>query len=594
MPTPTTTKRTDLAYKAGTSDKVYHVWVENVGANWFVKFRYGRRGSTLTDGTKVGPTDTASAMRVYETVVTEKLAKGYKPIPKPEIKSSPAFRAAMAAVKKPVSLGTAAADVTAGDPVMVMGVAGSSGASFKTTETKGGKKVTATWTLGDTTSCQLLNPIDETTLDTFITDDKWVMQEKHDGKRMLLGHPGDGSVEAWNRKGQSIVAPEEYCSALQSCFEGFKFIIDGEACGDKYWVFDILWLEGLDCRKLPYHERLVNLGMLIRSAKPQDVIRQVMSADTTMQKKSLLRAVKSAGREGVAIKDKDCPYTAGRPNSFGPALKFKFVESATVVVTAHSDKRSVFMAMLEKEDSKKMVDVGKVTIPANHDIPPLNSVVEVQYLYAYKGGSLYQPVYKGRRDDVPVDTLDKLKYKPGEMPAEVVRGKFEDLTQEIVDTINAQDAVSKGEVAVKAPGLAIDKKYFRLEDGRMIKLLTPLQLEAMPKGTLLFDVCGDPAVVGDDLDDDVRGGFTAYGIEIPMVDKTKSLGAWGDAVTELKGRSGEDFEEFVESIVDEIIPKKSATESMAKRMEREYRAKQRGNTRRRTSSTSSTRSTSNG
>jgi bifunctional non-homologous end joining protein LigD len=38
--------------------------------------------------------------------------------------------------------------------------------------------------------------------------------------------------------------------------------------------------------------------------------------------------------------------------------------------------------------------VGNVTVPAPGD------VVEVRYLYAYRGGSLYQPVYLGRREDV--------------------------------------------------------------------------------------------------------------------------------------------------------------------------------------------------
>ncbi len=57
--------------------------------------------------------------------------------------------------------------------------------------------------------------------------------------------------------------------------------------------------------------------------------------------------------------------------------------------------------------------VGKVTIPPNHAVPRRGEVVEVRYLYAYPGGSLYQPVYLGRRDDVtPVDCLlAQLKFK---------------------------------------------------------------------------------------------------------------------------------------------------------------------------------------
>jgi bifunctional non-homologous end joining protein LigD len=55
-----------------------------------------------------------------------------------------------------------------------------------------------------------------------------------------------------------------------------------------------------------------------------------------------------------------------------------------------------------------------VTIPPNHDLPPVGSVVEVRYLYAFReSGALYQPVYLGQRDDVDPEecTVDQLKWK---------------------------------------------------------------------------------------------------------------------------------------------------------------------------------------
>jgi bifunctional non-homologous end joining protein LigD len=38
------------------------------------------------------------------------------------------------------------------------------------------------------------------------------------------------------------------------------------------------------------------------------------------------------------------------------------------------------------------VEIGNVTIPANVRIPAAGSLVEVRYLYAYPGGSQYQPL----------------------------------------------------------------------------------------------------------------------------------------------------------------------------------------------------------
>ena len=61
-----------------------------------------------------------------------------------------------------------------------------------------------------------------------------------------------------------------------------------------------------------------------------------------------------------------------------------------------------------------MVPVGNVTIPPNQTVPNVGEIVEVEYLYAYLGGSLYQPVYRGKRRDLDISacTTRQLKYKP--------------------------------------------------------------------------------------------------------------------------------------------------------------------------------------
>jgi hypothetical protein len=62
------------------------------------------------------------------------------------------------------------------------------------------------------------------------------------------------------------------------------------------------------------------------------------------------------------------------------------------------------------------VPVGNVTIPANQPVPKVGQVLEVRYLYAYKGGSLFQPTSLGVRDDVdpPECVIGQLKYKAGD------------------------------------------------------------------------------------------------------------------------------------------------------------------------------------
>jgi bifunctional non-homologous end joining protein LigD len=65
-------------------------------------------------------------------------------------------------------------------------------------------------------------------------------------------------------------------------------------------------------------------------------------------------------------------------------------------------------------DGDKLVPAGNVTIPPNHRIPEVGEVCDVRYLYAYReSGSIYQPVYQGRRDDIPPSecVVEQLKYK---------------------------------------------------------------------------------------------------------------------------------------------------------------------------------------
>ena len=78
---------------------------------------------------------------------------------------------------------------------------------------------------------------------------------------------------------------------------------------------------------------------------------------------------------------------------------------------------SVALAMATTNNG--MVEVGNVTIPVNFSVPPVAALVAIRYLYAYPGGSLYQPVYLGERTDVDVDEYATLKFKQGSEEDEV-------------------------------------------------------------------------------------------------------------------------------------------------------------------------------
>jgi bifunctional non-homologous end joining protein LigD len=105
-------------------------------------------------------------------------------------------------------------------------------------------------------------------------------------------------------------------------------------------------------------------------------------------------------------------YKAGRPNSGGTQIKFKFKGSATVRCKSLNEKHSFVMEMLSKGD---WIEVGNCTYFESKYIPTPGCYCEIAYLYAFPEGSLFQPTLKELRTDVNEDDclVSQLKYKQG-------------------------------------------------------------------------------------------------------------------------------------------------------------------------------------
>ncbi len=353
---PTTNiESTSLHYREGSSDKIYHAAIEPKDDGYVVTFAYGRRGSTLATGTKTEQAvPLATATTLFNKLVASKVAKGYKP------------------------------DGDAQAPYVQSGQEGS-----------------------DTgIRCQLLNAVDIDGLSLLLGDNRHWLQEKHDGRRMLVRKHGE-EVTGINRRGLVIAIPEPVRQAVLKL--PTDALIDGEAVGDTLHAFDLLELAGSDIRPRPYRSRHADLLILLKDGNPN--LRPVEAFKSPVEKLKAFENLKQAGKEGVVLKDSKAAFTAGRPASAGSQLKFKFVESASFIVTAHNAKRSVSLGLF---DGGELVGAGNVTIPPNHEIPQMGSVVEVRYLYAFpESGLIYQPVYVGGRNDIRTDecSIHQLKYK---------------------------------------------------------------------------------------------------------------------------------------------------------------------------------------
>jgi len=346
-----------LYFCQGSSDKEYHASLEEKADGLFsVNFSYGRRGSTLQAGTKTqSPVPYEKAKKIYDTLVKSKLSKGYSP--------------------------------------------GASGTPYQATSNE--KRATGILP-------QLLNQIEESEVAGFVADSSFWMQEKKDGKRVLIRKGAGEAAIGINRKGLVISLPEPVAKAVDAI--GKPLILDGECCGDTYFAFDLLHLDGDDLRKSGYGERLRRLEGLLAGGRGT-AIRLIETARTKAEKSAMFERLKKDQREGVVFKRVDALYEAGRPSKGGSQVKFKFYASASCLVAHRNAKRSVALELLDGDG--KAVSVGNVTIPPNQPIPKEGEIVEIKYLYCYPNGSLYQPTCLGVRDDIEREdcVTAQLKYR---------------------------------------------------------------------------------------------------------------------------------------------------------------------------------------
>lgn len=348
-----TIKQISLYYKDGSSDKVYHAQIEEKDGGYLVNFQYGRRGSTLTAGTKTTtPIDLENAEKTFAKLIKEKNAKGY--------------------------------------------TEGESGAVFQSTPLE--ERVTGIVP-------QLLNNVKtEEDLEKLFTDEQWFMQEKFDGRRLMIKK--DEDCVAINKKGLAILIPEVVADIVKSV--PHQIVTDGEIIGEKYYIFDILEYKKENLRTTGAKNRYEILKTI-----PELQAHVVPAFFDETEKRAAFAELKEKEKEGAVFKKEESNYISGRPASGGNQLKYKFWASATVkVIKQHKTKRSVTVAVY---DGQKEIDMGNITIPANYDIPAVGSLVEVIYLYCHtgEGGKLYQSKYKGVRDDQDLSDCNyaQIKFK---------------------------------------------------------------------------------------------------------------------------------------------------------------------------------------
>jgi bifunctional non-homologous end joining protein LigD len=366
------TERAELYFQQGSSDKVYHLQLENVQDQWSVQAQWGRRGSALQSDVKVSNTSYEEAKRVYDRVLREKTGKGYQ-----------------------------IAQATAnGNEAIAVGLPATKEHSGHTPE--------------------LLTPIEEPEALILAKDAAWWFQQKFDGRRLAV-QKSEGKYSGINKLGQIIPIDSRLAESIDRV-QAQGFLADGEITDSRFYIWDLLSVNDTDLRIQPYEIRYVHLTQHFRGVS--DVLRVCETAMTTKAKRDFVKKMHGTNAEGFVCKNRNAAYAGGRA---GQHFKCKFVATASFIVGPKPDKkaddghRSIAVYLLDGNQPRFM---GTVGVPDRYPLPRVEQIVEVRYLYCHPGpeGKLIQAKYFGKvRDDVAVADccVSQLKVKAGDSESTV-------------------------------------------------------------------------------------------------------------------------------------------------------------------------------
>jgi bifunctional non-homologous end joining protein LigD len=349
-----------LFQKKGSADKEYHIHLEASGDGFVVNFQNGRRGKPLRGGTKTAnPVTLEAANEIFDKLEATKIKGGYTPD-------------------------------TSGVVVAMQKVGDKVHSGFNPMLLKEARYDDVEDDLGD-----------------FDQHGK-ILQEKYDGENRSVIIDG-GEIIGVDKKGFIVALPETAVEECRNLNLTGRYVLNGEAmAGDRIVFFDIAQSPDYPEGEAPFERRLSDLYSVLSDANAAilDLAQDNIGTDA----ESFVSKLRKENAEGFVAKRRDGFYDQ---SVRGPDQeKYKFVETVSCEVQKQNEgKRSVLMKMYD--DLGNGVEVGNVTIPPNADIPEAGAFIEVEYLYAYEGGSIYQPVFKKERKDIDATDckLSTLKYK---------------------------------------------------------------------------------------------------------------------------------------------------------------------------------------
>ena len=300
----------------------------------------------------------------------------------------------------------------------------------------------------------------------------WLHEVKYDGYRIIARKAGD-EVTLFSRSGldwtvrfpaiakallslpaESALLDGEVAFVLPSGITDFKSLqehIDTPNPAIRYFVFDLLVLDGKDWRKRKLKERRARLAKLMSAKSVSDFL--IYADYVEGSGPEFLAQARAMGLEGIVSKRADAPYRSGRGKDW---LKIKCLRGEEFVIGGYSRstvKGKPFSSLLLGTfDADKLIYAGKVgtgfdstdfntlakrfkpferSASSFEEVPTVERkdavwlepklVCEISYTEWTRDGRLRHPSFKGLREDKRARDVHRERREDEETPMATTR-----------------------------------------------------------------------------------------------------------------------------------------------------------------------------
>jgi ATP-dependent DNA ligase len=239
-------------------------------------------------------------------------------------------------------------------------------------------------------------------LESHLTDDGWVAEQKLDGTRVMI-HITEDDITFSGVNGDPVkfaAAAQHFDNLKADLFGLLPMVIDGELIIETgvFWAFDLPYCRGFISPEHALKLRREALGVVVGKLD-SGLVKIVPQAAGYIQKRRLWDNVANGGGEGIVLKKLDAPYHVGRRTR--DVLKVKHLKTVDAVIVER-DRDGAKNMVLALYQGTKLVEIGACSAIGKGE-PPVGSVVEVCFLY-WTGERVYQPrMMRVREDKHPMD-----------------------------------------------------------------------------------------------------------------------------------------------------------------------------------------------